>query len=69
MKVEFLKKHKHRGHTYYNGDVVDVSDSDLVRLIERGVAKKFKLIRPAEPDPTETIENPIGDTDGPATDE
>ena len=71
MKVEILKRHKHRGTVHVMGDVIDVSDTDMVRLVERGVAKKYKATRPASPKEPELplFDNPIGDTDGPARDE
>lgn len=71
MKVEFLKSHTHRGSRYSRGAQIDVQDSDVVKLISRGVAKKFK---PAPKKPThleiESESNTlIGETDVLATDE
>jgi len=72
MKVEFVKNHTHKGRRYVKGDTLDASDSELVRLVSRGVAlKQPKAPAPKKPTPeNESLfeETSIGDTDGPATD-
>jgi hypothetical protein len=71
MKVEFLCGHTHAGQRYNPGDVVEVPDGTLVKLISRGVAKKHKSVtfKKASPKIEVKIETSIGDTDGPATNE
>lgn len=71
MKVEFIRAHTHKGSRYSKGQTLDVSDTDLVKLISRGVAKKHKAatFKKSAPKIESKIETSIGDTDGPATDE
>lgn len=74
MEVVFIKKHTHKGTTYYAGDTLDASDNEVVTLLSRGAAEKVKGKSP-KPKPTPSFdetpetETSVGDTDGPATDE
>lgn len=70
MKIEFVTSHTHKGIKRSRGEVLDVSDSELVKLVSRGVAKKHKAntFKKAPPKIESEIQPSIGDTDGPATD-